>query len=106
MTHDEIFPPHLPRRRRCLRRADGRDLDYILHANPSGKEKGLLMMYNPLDREVKKTLTIPLYYTGLSEKATIHERDGAATTSTLSRDYSVQLPVTLPAKGTTWFTFE
>jgi hypothetical protein len=89
-----------------LRRADGRDLDYILHANPAGREKGLLMIYNPLEREVKKTLTIPLYYTGLKDKAAVRERDGQPQTMSLGRDYSIELPVTVPARGVTWFVIE
>jgi len=89
-----------------LRRADGRNLDYVLHANPALKEKGLLMIYNPLDREVKKTLTIPLYYTGLKEKAAMRERDGEPVSITLNRDYSIELPVTVPAHGVTWFVIE
>ena len=33
-----------------LRRPDGRGLDYYLHVNPAGKEKGMLLVFNPLDR--------------------------------------------------------
>ena len=33
-----------------LRRPDGRDWDGILHVNPDGEEKGLIMLYNPLER--------------------------------------------------------
>lgn len=89
-----------------LRRADGCDLDYLLHVNPALKEKGLLMVYNPLDREVKQTLTVPLYYTGLKDEAAVRERDGARHTVTLRRDYSVALPVTVPARGVTWLVIE
>ena len=86
-----------------LRRADGRDLDYVLHVNPSGKEKGLLMVYNPLDHEVAQTLVIPLYYTGKTTSATISEREGKARRYKLERDYSIALPVKVPARGVTWF---
>jgi hypothetical protein len=89
-----------------LRRADGRDLDYILHVNPSLKEKGLLMVYNPLESEVQKIVALPLYYTGLRDKAAVSERNGSPQTLTLNRDYSVELPVTVPARGVTWFVFE
>ncbi len=86
-----------------LRRADGRDLDYFLHVNPAGKEKGLLMVYNPLGQEVTRTLRIPLYYTGKTAKAAVSERDGAAKTFKLDRGYSIELPVNVPARGVTWF---
>jgi hypothetical protein len=89
-----------------LRRADGRDPDYILHVNPAGKEKGLLMVYNPLDTEVSKTLRIPLYYTGKTTTAAVSERDGPARQFTLDRGYNVDLSVQIPARGVTWFVIQ
>lgn len=89
-----------------LRRADGRDLDYVLHVNPALREKGLLMVYNPLDREVTKTVKVPLYYTGLKDRASVRERDGKAQILALERDYSISLPVRVPARGVTWFVME
>jgi len=89
-----------------LRRADGRELDYVLHANPALPEKGLLMVYNPLETAAVRTLTIPLYYTGLKDSASVREQDGAARPVKLSRDYSIELPVTVPARSQTWFTFQ
>jgi hypothetical protein len=86
-----------------LRRADGRDLDYILHVNPTGKEKGLLMVYNPLEQEVTRTLRIPLYYTGKTATASVNERDGAARAFKLDREYYIKLPVRVPARGVSWF---
>ena len=89
-----------------LRRADGRDLDYVLHVNPGGNEKGLLMIYNPLEQEVTKTLRIPIYYTGKTTTASLRERDGAAKTFQLDREYHIELPVNVPAQGVTWFVIE
>lgn len=89
-----------------LRRADGRDLDYLLHANPAGPEKGLLMVYNPLETPVTKTLRIPLYYTGLSSRATVAENDGPRRPVALDADRIAELPVTIPAKGASWYVFE
>jgi hypothetical protein len=89
-----------------LRRPDGRDLDYLLHVNPSGKEKGLLMVYNPLEQEVVRTLRIPLYYTGKTVTASVSERDGTARTFKLDREYNIELPVNVPARGVTWFVVE
>jgi hypothetical protein len=89
-----------------LRRADGRDLDYLLHVNPGGQEKGLLMVYNPLASEVARTLRFSLYYTGLSSTASLRERDGDPVTLTLDRDYNIQLPVKVPAHGVTWFVVQ
>jgi len=89
-----------------LRRADGRGLDYILHVNPAGKEKGMLLVYNPLAEPVSQTLTIPLYYTGLTDTARIAEQDGPVKEYKLDRQYKVELPVTVPAKSTTWLAIE
>ena len=89
-----------------LRRADGRDLDYILHVNPTLKEKGLLMVYNPLPESVTKTLTIPLYYTGLTDVAKVQGPAGAAQEYRLNRKFEIELPVTIPAHGYSWFVVE
>jgi hypothetical protein len=89
-----------------LRRADGRDIDYILHVNPALREKALLMVYNPLDREVEKMIAVPLYYTGLTTSAKVSERDGPARVLPLDRQYRVALPLKLPPRGVSWFVFE
>jgi hypothetical protein len=89
-----------------LRRPDGRGLDYYLHVNPGGREKGMLLVFNPLDREVSQTIDLPLYYTGLSEKAAVGHEDGPASQYSLDREYHVRLPVTLPANGYTWLVIE
>ncbi len=88
-----------------LRRADGRDIDYLLHVNPALKEKGLLMIYNPLDHEVSKTLIVPLYYTGLKGKTNASERAAAAAELPLDAQCRVSLPVHLAARGVTWYIF-
>ena len=64
------------------------------------------MVYNPLDREVKKTINVPLYYTGLKSKTRIRQEEGAGKEYALRRDYSVDLEVTVPASGSSWFVFE
>ena len=89
-----------------LRRADGRDLDYILHVNPAGREKGLLMVYNPLAKEAGRTLRIPLYYTGKTSIAYVSELDAEPKRYALDRDYDIDLPVKIPAHGVTWFVVE
>ena len=85
-----------------VRRTDGRDIDCILHANPQLGEKGLAMVYNPLDQEAQRTLALPLYYTGLSSVASISEQDSPSETYQLDRNYRVHIPVKIPAKGLIW----
>jgi hypothetical protein len=89
-----------------LRRADGRDLDYILHVNPAGREKGLLMVYNPLSTPVTKPLRVPLYYTGKTSTALVSERDREPQRCGLDREYDIDLPVTVPARGVNWFVIQ
>jgi len=90
-----------------LRRADGRGLDYILHVNPANKEKGLLMVYNPLTEAIDTTLKIPLYYTGLRDTAHIRG-PGEATAQAYRLDPQgrVEVPVRVPANGYTWKVIE
>ena len=86
-----------------LRRADGRDLDYLLHVNSGLEEKGLLFVHNPLDEEVRRTLHLPLYYTGLTEAAQVSAQDGQSVEMRLDRHYSIELPVVVPPRGYRWF---
>ena len=78
----------------------------MLHVNPRLKSKGLLAVFNPLDQPVTRTLRVNLYYTGLKDTARLRERDGRANRLKLSRDHTVEIPVTVPAQGMNWFTVE
>jgi len=89
-----------------VRRPDGRDIDCILHVNPHLKRKGLAMVYNPLDREVKKQLKLPLYYTGLTKTVRIREQYGKSKKYRLDREYNVEIPVSIVPRGVTWFVVE
>ncbi len=87
-----------------LRRPDGRDYDAILHANPHGKEKGLLMVYNPLNEAITRDIEVDLYYTRLKSRATISENDGAAKKIILNGT-KLNLRVTIPAKSQHFVVF-
>ena len=88
-----------------LRRPDGRDYDAILHADPGADEKGLLMIYNPLNEAITRTLTIDLYYTGLKKQVSISENDGAFKKMNIE-DTKMTLKVTIPAKSQKWFVLK
>lgn len=88
------------------RRADARDLDWMLHVNPGLKEKGLLVVFNPLGQAIEKTLRIDLYYTGLTETALVKSEGKAGTPMKIARDYTIDLPVRVPAQGMSWFVIE
>ncbi len=89
-----------------LRRPDGQDWDGIMHINPSGEQKALISLYNPLSVPVKKTISIPLYYTGLENKAIVREQGGKKKIYKIDRDYVIQLPVEIAPKGYNWFIVE
>ena len=89
-----------------VRRTDGRDVDVILHVNARLPEKGLAVVYNPLDQEVRKSITLPLYYTGLTNTALIREQDGKPQRYVLDRAYRVEVPVKVPAGGLTWLVIQ
>ena len=85
------------------RRADGRDLDWVLHVNPQLKDKGMLCVYNPLPKDVTKLLRVNLYYTGLSKKAEIINAEGVSTVRELGRDHTMDIEVAVPAKSMSWY---
>lgn len=89
-----------------VRRADGRDIDCILHVNPYLPIKGLAMVFNPLDRDVTRNLTLPLYYTGLTDTANVRWRDGQPKTYHLDRQYNITVPLRMSPRSVTWLTLE
>jgi hypothetical protein len=89
-----------------LRRADGRDWDGWLHVNPSLKQKGLLMVFNPLKEKITRTIKMPLYYTGLMETATVKIKNLNPVTKKLNRNYEIELTITMDAESYTWISLE
>ena len=85
-----------------LRRADGRDWDGWLHVNPRLAERGLAMFYNPLSQPIERRIRLPLYYTGLTDRASVLQEDGSVQEIQLSRDYSVEISVRIHDRGRTW----
>ncbi len=88
-----------------LRRADGRDWDGWLHVNPSLRECGLAMIYNPLPQKIERSIKIPLYYAGLREFAMVRIRDAAPTRMALDRTETLEVQLELPPQSATWLIF-
>ncbi len=86
-----------------LRRPDGRDWDGFLHVNPLGKEKGLLMLYNPLQEDIVRELEIPVYYTGLHDQVFLEDQNGHIETIQVNRDYKIRLKIVIPAHGYSYY---
>lgn len=85
-----------------LRRPDGRDYDGILHVDPQGKDKGLIMIYNPLTEPITRNIEVDLYYTGLKNQASITGENGVARKVVL-KGTKLNLKVTIPANSQQWF---
>jgi hypothetical protein len=86
-----------------IKRADGRSLDAILHVNPSIKEKGLLMVYNPLDTKAEQNLTINIYYTGLKYVAFVSENGKSSSRFSVNRNNEITIPVSLEPHSQSWY---
>jgi hypothetical protein len=86
-----------------VKRADGRGIDAILHVDPSNNEKGLLMVYNPLDTAVKLNLTINIYYSGLSRVALISENGENYKRFPINRNYDITIPVAIEPHSQSWY---
>lgn len=89
-----------------LRRPDGRDWDGILHVDSNLPEKGLMMLYNPLKVPIKRSIQVPLYYTGLTETAAFREKGGKPVRLKLNRAYEATLQVEIPAESYNWYVIE
>ncbi len=82
-----------------LRRPDGRDWDGILHVDPHLEIKGYALLFNPTGEDIQTVISLPLYYTGLSENTTISIGEEPPSIYTLSREYEVEIEVTIPANA-------
>jgi hypothetical protein len=89
-----------------LRRADGRDWDGWMHADPLLPQKGLVMLFNPTDQPITRTIALPLYYTGKKETAIVITASGVRSKYLLARDYTIPFTFSLPANGYSWFLIE
>ncbi len=55
-----------------LRRADGRDLDYVLHVDPR-ERAAMLVAYNPTNSALTRSIRVPLHYAGLRGRVVIED---------------------------------
>lgn len=87
-------------------RPNGRDLDCMLHVNPFIEEKGMVVIFNPTDREIIKEVKLPLYYTGLKKNVKITSEDNSVKTYNLNEKSELLLPVKIKPRGTAWFVIK
>ncbi len=89
-----------------LRRADGRDWDGILHVSTTLKHKGFLLIYNPTRETIRRTIKVPLYYSGLTTVAQVKEKDTVKKQYSLNRNHEIELEFTLEGESYNWFVIE
>lgn len=89
-----------------ISRPTGRDIDCIMHVNPFISHKGMVVVFNPTDKAIQRTLKLPLYYTGLKGKATVTSETNETASYTLNEKEELLLPVKIEAQGTVWFVIE
>ncbi|MCD6332249.1 MAG: hypothetical protein J7L89_03150 [Bacteroidales bacterium] len=83
------------------RRADGKDPDWIFHANPNLDIKGIALIFNPTSHPIEKNILLNLYYCNLGNRARIRLGDnGSWKTYRISRDHWVEIPVSVNAGAT------
>ena len=86
-----------------VKRPTGQSIDAFLHVNPKLPiEKGLAMIFNPTTEQLTENITLPLYYSGLTDDVLVAVGGATPTKSSLKRDYSLTLEVRLAPKSTTW----
>ena len=88
------------------RRADGQDIDWMLHVNSKLDEKAFLSVYNPTDKAITKTIMVPLYYAGLRNTAKVSDNGKTATAIKLDHFSRAKLTVIIPAQGYGYYIFQ
>ncbi|MBL8733588.1 MAG: hypothetical protein JNN13_14550 [Planctomycetes bacterium] len=88
------------------RRADGRDVDWLLHVDPTLPQKAMLVVYNPLPAAVARTLTVDLTLAGCRDAVTARFPDGVALRLDLDPRQRARVPATVPARGFTWILMQ
>lgn len=90
-----------------LRRADGRDWDGVMHVNPALATKGMAVLYNPLNEDIVREITLPLYYTGIARTAWLRVNSrGHAKRVVIDKGHAVRVNVKIPMQGMTWVTIK
>lgn len=99
-----------------VRRADMQGVDAFLHADPTAGGgvtkgvaagvRGLAMVFNPTNVLLKMNLTLPLYYTGLTDVAEVSQQGGVAVKLVLDRGYNIVIPLDMAPMNITWYVIK
>ncbi|MEZ0327720.1 MAG: alpha-galactosidase [Fimbriimonas sp.] len=86
-----------------VRRADGQNLDAVLHVLPG---QAMAVIYNPTDAELEQEITLPLYYAGLHDTARIAIGGGRSKAVKLTPDQKLKIKPKVAGKSCTWITIQ
>lgn len=86
-----------------LRRADGRDWDGWMHVSTTLKDRAFVLLFNPTTATIRRKIRLPLYYSGLKDQALVRLKDNQELMVRPAHDRSIDINVTIPAKGYTWY---
>jgi hypothetical protein len=85
-----------------LRRADGRDLDYILHVLPGKEPTAMLVVFNPTGEERSESILVPLTEFGFAG----HVAANVANQSRITHESGKPIKVTVKPRSWTWVRFD
>eukprot|EP01052_Picozoa_sp_SAG31_P005809 SAG31_NODE_260_length_18915_cov_3.432823_12_plen_239_part_00 len=88
-----------------VKRPDLAGLDAMLHVNANKTrcdERGLLVIWNQTPEPQATALSVPLYYTGLTDTAIVSIEGKAPTKHMLDRDYRIVLNISMAPMSVQW----
>ena len=90
-----------------ITRPDMQNIDAFMHVNwKNERDKGLVMVFNPTREKRSVTLGVPMYYTGIRNKALVSEQEAGYVLYDIGvgpQGIEIEVEVTLEARSTTWF---
>ena len=86
------------------RRADGQDLDWVLHVSAFSDPPAMLLVYNPTSRPIRKVIPLDLYYTGSVGPAAATHPDGHVFKLPFDRRSRSSLEVDVPPGESLYYT--
>ncbi len=63
-------------------------------------------LYETRRARIEKTIALDLYYTGLTDTASIGREGGEPKEHPLDRKFRISLPIEVPAGGMTWYVIQ
>jgi len=62
-----------------------------------------VLLFNPTGEVLKRTIRLPLYYTGLKDMAMVRLKDKQELMVRPADDRSIEITVNIPPGGYTWY---